>query len=564
MKKYKFIYLISILALLGTTSCEDTLTEKPDSYYEKENYFVNAVNANMAVVGIYDSFAKLQHFGQFEMAMPCSDDTYYIQGTGSDNTRRDIAHYTIKSNNTWVYNIWKYKYQGIDRANFAIDGIMGMEDYKNGDTQLIKYVAEARFLRALLAFDLVKYWGDVPFKTTFSNNYQDAYQPRTDREEIYEQIIKDLDFAKKNLDWATAGSSPERATQGAARALLMRVYLQRAGYSLKMDGQLTRPDDEKRKEYFTAVTKEWEEFQKNGYHDFYTNGFTELFKGFSAGILNSKESIFEIAFYTPSGNAEDAGNWGTYNGPQVEAPGKATDISKIMGRANAFFRVVPEWKDFFEDNDVRRDIMVCTYQYKWDAATADHVKTENKNTKDWYPGKWRREWMPRGYKDPNNVDVNYCFLRYADVVLMAAEAYNELNDQTTAWELINDVRERSGATEITSTNYADFYKAPKVYDLPFISDGDEAGKVRTALYWERGFELAFEGQRKYDLVRWGVLYDAIKLFGENTNKQVNPKTNKDLYPAYKNFVKGKHELFPIPLDEIQLNSKLEGKNNPGY
>lgn len=564
MKKYKFIYLLCALVLIGTTSCEDTLTETPDSYYEKENYFVNAVNANMAIVGIYDSFAKLQHYGQFEMAMPCSDDTYYIQGTGSDNIRRDIAHYTIKSNNTWIYNVWRYKYQGIDRANFAIEGIMDMEDYKNGDTQLIKYVAEARFLRALLAFDLVKYWGDVPFKTTFSNKYSDAYQPRRDREEIYDQIIKDLDFAKKNLDWATAASSPERATQGAARALLMRVYLQRAGYSLKMNGQLSRPDEDKRKEYFTAITKEWEAFQANGYHDFYADGFTELFKGFSAGTLSSKESIFEIAFYTPNGQSEDAGNWGTYNGPQVEAPGKGGSTSTSMGRANAFFRVVPEWKDFFEDNDVRRDVMVCTYQYKWDTGTTNHVKTENKNTKDWYPGKWRREWMPLGYKDPNNVDVNYCFLRYADVVLMAAEAYNELDDQTTAWELINDVRERSGATEITSANYADFYKDPKVYNLPFISDEDEAGKVRTALYWERGFELAFEGQRKYDLIRWGVLYEALKLFGENVNKQVNPKTNKDLYPAYKNFEKGKHELFPIPLDEIQLNSKLEGKNNPGY
>lgn len=561
MKKYKFIYLLSALVLIGTTSCEDTLTETPDSYYEKENYFVNAVNANMAIVGIYDSFAKLQHFGQYEMAMPCSDDTYYIQGTGSDNSRRDLAHYTIKSNNDWVYNVWKYKYQGLDRANFAIEGIMGMEDYKNGDKQLIQYVAEARFLRALLAFDLVKYWGDVPFKTTFSNNHKDAYQPRTDRETIYGQIIDDLNFAKNNLNWATAGSSPERATQGAARALLMRVYLQRAGYSLKMDGQLTRPDDATRKEYFTAVTKEWEAFQNNGYHDFYANGFTELFKGFSAGTIDSKESIFEIAFYTPSGNSEDAGNWGTYNGPIVAEP-KGGEKSKVMGRANGFFRVVPEWKNFFEDNDVRRDIMVCTYQYKWE--NLKHVKTENKNTKDWYPGKWRREWMPLGYKDPNNVDVNYCFLRYADVVLMAAEAYNELNDQTTAWGLINSVRERSGATKITSANYADFYKAPKVYDLPFISDGDEAGKVRTALYWERGFELAFEGQRKYDLIRWGVLYEALKLFGENTNKQVNPKTAKDLYPAYKNFVKGKHELFPIPLDEIQLNQKLEGKNNPGY
>lgn len=563
MKRNKFIYVLSALFLFTCVSCEDLLTEEPDSYYKKENYFVSASNAGMAITGIYDVLAKLEHYGQNEMAMPCSDDTYYIQGTGSDNTRRDIAHYTVKPNNTWIYSVWKCKYQGIERANFAIDGIMSMPGYET-DKQLIGYVAEARFLRALLAFDLVRYFGDVPFKTTYSENYADAYQPRKNREDIYDQIISDLNFAKENLDWATAASTPERVTQGAARALLMRVYLQRAGYSLQLDGNLTRPDDSKRATYFTEVTNEWKEFVKNGYHGFYPDGgYPELFKSFSAGTLNSKESLFEIAFFTPSGTSEDAGTWGTYNGPIVEAPGiKPTETGNYMGRANGFFRVVPEWKDFFEDNDQRRDVMTCTYQYTWNKSAYKHEIKQNKK-KDWYPGKWRREWMPLGYKDPNNVDVNFCYLRYADVVLMAAEAYNELKDPGTAWGLINDVRKRAGATTATNANYVTFYKAPKVHDLPFIDDSDEAGKIRTALYWERGFELAFEGQRKYDLVRWGILSESLKLFQEKISTEIN-KGKSIAYPAGDNFIKGQHELFPIPLDEIQINPKLENKNNPGY
>lgn len=574
MKKNKFIYILSALVLAGATSCEDTLTEKPDSYYEKENYFVNETNANMAIVGIYDCLAKLQHYGQNEMAIPSSDDTYYIQGTGTDNTRRDISHYTLSPSNTWITTCWTWKYKGIDRANYAIDGIESMEGYADSK-RLKSYAAEARFLRALFSLDLVKYWGDVPYKTMYSASYEDAYQPRMDREKIYDQIIEDLNFAKDNMDWATASSTPERATQGAARALLMRAYLQRAGYSLQMNGKMTRPDDEARKKYFEAVTKEWEAFVANGYHDFYADGYAELFKGFSAGKLDTKESLFEIAFFNVSGDNEDSGIWGTYNGPKVEAPGAGADMSQVMGRANAFFRVVPEWKGFFEDNDARRDIMVCTYQYKWDKATLNHKKAEQKSGKNWYPGKWRREWMPLGFKNPNNTDVNYCFLRYADVVLMAAEAYNELNDPATAWSLINKVRARSGATQIDGTNYADFYKAPKVYDLEelddagtptgslFIDDSTPQGQVRTALYWERGFELAFEGQRKYDLIRWNVLFPALKLFGQKTIADINPKTAKDLYPAYKNFKPGKHELLPIPQDEMDINSKLT-EQNPGY
>ena len=209
-----------------------------------------------------------------------------------------------------------------------------------------------------------------------------------------------------------------------------------------------------------------------------------------------------------------------------------------------------------------------------------------------YPGKWRREWMAPGFVDPNHTGVNYCPLRYADVVLMAAEAYNEINDTPKAWELLNDVRARAHATEINSSNYASLMKAPKVYDLPFISDGDEAGKFRTALYWERAFETAYEGQRKFDLIRWGVLGDALRAAqtyiegweeGANLFKDVdkNGKPTKleegespavwdpvvwatQNYVAGHNFVDGKHELLPIPLAEIQSNAQLNGENNPGY
>lgn len=568
MKKYNLIYLLSALLVLGFTSCEDLLTEKPDSSYKEEDFFTSAGNAQMAIYGIYNSFAKPTHYGQDEMAMPASDDTYYINGTNTDNTRRDIAHYMVTTTNQWIQSLWELKYQGIDRASYAIHGIENMPGYSE-DKKLKAMVAEARFLRAFLSFDLVKYWGDVPYKTTYTSGRDDAFQGRMSRELIYDEIIKDLTFAKSNLEWADGSSSPERASQGAARALLMRVLLQRAGYSLQMDGKLTRPEDAKRKEYFEAVVDEWEAFEGKKYHNFYApstdDSYLALFKGFSNGTLNTVESLFEIAFYTPDGKNEGAGVWGTYNGPLVAAPGiKSTETGSFMGRANAFFRVVPEWKNFFEEQDKRRDVMVCTYQYKWDAKAYNHKLTLNPKGKDWYPGKWRREWMPLGYKDPNNTDVNYCPLRYADVVLMAAEAYNELDQTGTAWNLLNSVRTRAEATPITAANYATLMKAPKVLDLPFISDADEKGKFRTALYWERGFELAFEGQRKYDLLRWGILKEALVLMGNTTEVNKGVAANKQPYPAYKNFISGKHELFPIPLSEIQSNPLLEGKNNPQY
>lgn len=597
MKKNKLVYVLGALLSMGVVSCD--LTEKPTSFYEMDTYFTTADKAKMAVIGIYDCLAAEGSYGQYVMPFASSDDMYMVRGTATgDGTRRDISHYALTSSNTWVASVWNYIYEGIDRANTAIAGIEKMPGYENSD-ELKELVAQARFLRAFLAFDLVRYWGDVPFKTTSTGSFGDTAQPRTEREKIYDQIIIDLDFAKIHLKPGNEVASSEVPCRGAARALLMRVYLQRAGYSLdRTTRTLTRPDDATRKNYFDAVIEEWKAFGTEGYHNFYGAGYEELFKNYSKLVLNNQGSLWEIAFEPNNGQKDNAGYWATYNGPLVDAPdaGSGAANQNFFGRANAFFIVLPYWGDFYDDNDVRRDVNFVDYVYRWVKKDKAQVKMSvcqeiSKNMYR-YPGKWRREWMAPGFVDPNHTGVNYCPLRYADVVLMAAEAYNEINDTPKAWELLNDVRARAHATEINSSNYASLMKAPKVYDLPFISDGDEAGKFRTALYWERAFETAYEGQRKFDLIRWGVLGDALRAAqtyiegweeGANLFKDVdkNGKPTKleegespavwdpvvwatQNYVAGHNFVDGKHELLPIPLAEIQSNAQLNGENNPGY
>ena len=597
MKKNKLVYVLGALLSMGVVSCD--LTEKPTSFYEMDTYFTTADKAKMAVIGIYDCLAAEGSYGQYVMPFASSDDMYMVRGTATgDGTRRDISHYALTSSNTWVASVWNYIYEGIDRANTAIAGIEKMPGYENSD-ELKELVAQARFLRAFLAFDLVRYWGDVPFKTTSTGSFGDTAQPRTEREKIYDQIIIDLDFAKIHLKPGNEVASSEVPCRGAARALLMRVYLQRAGYSLdRTTRTLTRPDDATRKNYFDAVIEEWKAFGTEGYHNFYGAGYEELFKNYSKLVLNNQESLWEIAFEPNNGQKDNAGYWATYSGPLVDAPdaGSGAANQNFFGRANAFFIVLPYWGDFYDDNDVRRDVNFVDYVYRWVKKDKAQVKMSvcqeiSKNMYR-YPGKWRREWMAPGFVDPNHTGVNYCPLRYADVVLMAAEAYNEINDTPKAWELLNDVRARAHATEINSSNYASLMKAPKVYDLPFISDGDEAGKFRTALYWERAFETAYEGQRKFDLIRWGVLGDALRAAqtyiegweeGANLFKDVdkNGKPTKleegespavwdpvvwatQNYVAGHNFVDGKHELLPIPLAEIQSNAQLNGENNPGY
>ena len=203
MKQYKFLALCALIA--AAVSCD--LTEKPTSFYEKDTYFNSYTKAKMAVMGIYDIISETEHYGQWEMACPSSDDTYYLKsGTEVDNKRYDIANYVVTPSNQWLTKIWQHKYAGIDRASFAIAGIEGMEDYAD-NSELKALVAEAKFLRAFFSFDLIKYWGDVPYKTTYSSGYNDAFQPRTSREVIYDEIINDLTFAKT---WLKSGAGITR------------------------------------------------------------------------------------------------------------------------------------------------------------------------------------------------------------------------------------------------------------------------------------------------------------------------------------------------------------------
>lgn len=371
--KNKMIYALGAMMLVGVTSCD--LTEKPSSFYEKDTYFVTEGKAQMAVVGIYDCLETTDYYGQNIMPFFGSDDMFMVRGTGSDGTRRDISHYLYNASNTWIASVWRCAYQALDRANVAIASIEAMSGFaENKNLQEID--GQARFLRAYIAFDLVKFFGDVPFSTEYTNGFANTSKPRTDRELIYDQIIEDLNYAKTYLKSGREVASSEIPCSGAAHTLLMRVYLQRAGYSLNCSSrQLTRPDDTTRKGYFEAVIKEWEALKAEGYHGFYAGGYEQLFKNYSQLTLDNQESLWEIAFEPNQGLKDNAGVWATYNGPLVDAPGSYPGTSSYMGRANAFFVVLPYWKSFYESNedgsikDVRRDVNFVDYAIKWDKNT---------------------------------------------------------------------------------------------------------------------------------------------------------------------------------------------------
>ena len=542
---------VAILVCIALASCDDLLTETPDSMLSSAELFSDLDKAQLALNGVYASLSHNSHYGQYEMAVGASDDMYCTKSGSADGLFRDISFYRFNSANKYLEALWFNKYEGLNRANHVLKNLKLMNEYADNNEEALRIEGEACFLRALLAFDLVKYWGDVPFKTEISDK-NNVLSPKVSKDIIFNQIIEDLNTAKANLKWSTAQTNPERATQGAARALLMRVQLFFAGYSLNSsatDGSsLTRPADDVRNELFKAVEQEYEEFVLNGSFHILNENYLTLWQNYSKGVIEPKESIFEIGFFSQNDYSDSPGSgmWGQFMGPQ-------SDVKSSYGRANAFYYVLPEWKNYYQTTDVRRDVNICPYRI--DASNTLVNVSANYPT----PGKWRRDWC--GFKYTNNTDVNYVFLRFADVLLMAAEAKNELGKTAEAIALINQVRSRAKAPLINTdlSNYNALFKSPKVLDLNYngenlITDSDIQGKIRTALFWERGFELCYEGNRKYDLIRWGILYESVMLH-KNT-----PSTH---FLGWQYIKKGQHELFPIPLKEFEYNPNIL-KNNPGF
>lgn len=157
MKKYISIFFVALTLSAGLSSCEDMLTEKPDSAYDLDQYFTSESKAEMSVMGIYSSITHPNLYGSRIMATFVSDDTHFTSRVNSDGAIHDMSNYTLAATNKWISDLWKYTYEAIDRCNFSIAGISGMKGYEENKT-LQKLVAEARFLRAFMAFDLVRFW----------------------------------------------------------------------------------------------------------------------------------------------------------------------------------------------------------------------------------------------------------------------------------------------------------------------------------------------------------------------------------------------------------------------
>jgi hypothetical protein len=402
----------------------------------------------------------------------------------------------------------------------------------------------------------------------------------------------------------------ERINKWAAKAMLARVALFAGGYSLRADGQAKRPDNYK--EYYQLAQKHINDVIGSTLYKLNTD-YTLVFKNQCQHKFEPTENLFEVAFYNPSGNRGNASYIGIWNGVQT--------ANGVYGSVAARCVATRTFYNSFQTGDIRRDFSIATYNIN---AAGARVPLTGNNDQNWSTAKWSREYQVNTTTTERQyTHINYVVLRYSDVLLMRAEVENELNNgpNQLAYEAINTVRRRgfgkdlynnrvnvtlstagtgytaiptvtitggggTGATAtatissgrvtgIVMTNFgANYTSVPTVTitggngtgataiasiiqpDLPTGLNKDD---FFTAVFNERAFELAFEGMRRSDLVRWNKLATKIK----ETNDNLKAIRSTYFYVAFANFVPGRHELYPLPQNELDVNKSIT-RQNPNY
>ncbi len=474
-------YSLTILLTVVFISCKDYLEVQPKTSFGPDYVFSDVEKTTEAVIGIYSSLGGDNGYGiRLTMYYPYDSDDMMGQGATPypDNERRDIAHYNVQPSNTQLATPFNQLYLGIEKANICIHYIPLMDMYTNGTdeqkTALKRLYGEALTLRAQFYAELVRNWGDVPAQYEPSSFEKELFKTRTDRDEIYKQILKDLADASAMVPWRSKVPADERITQGAVRALRARIALAAGGYSLRAaSNTMQRPSNYK--DFYQIAKDECTAIMQSGEHSL-NPSFQAIFKnGIAAHTLDQTgEILWEIAMGGGTSATGDS-KLGYYNGPRVNSNG------------NGALTILPTYFYAFDKNDSRRDVTCAPYDVNLDGTYAPRTLP---NIVD---GKFRRDWITNPAPSPTSAQqyfgLNWPVVRYSDVLLMFAEADNELNGAPSgaAISAYEQVRKRAfgaNAIGVTPGDYAGFFNA--------ITN-------------ERLLEFGGEGIRKYDLLRWNML-----------------------------------------------------------
>ncbi len=496
MNMKKILYILSLVFVCFFMSCEDFLDAPSQSTLEESVIFSTPGLAVSAVDGIKIPFGETNSYrGRFLTHYGNNTDIEWLNSSNSAGAKSDLCRYVNSSINTEMNtanNAWAMMYQGIERANLCIRGIRTYGNPAAGN-EMGQLLGEALTLRAIYYADLLKAWGDVVarFEPVTSET---TYIPKSSRDIIYKQIIADLEEAEELVDWPNANNSRTKTTEGINKAFVKafraRLCLAAAGYSQYPDGIRRSTDPELSvATLYPIALQECKDVIESG-----KAGLTSTFKGFFYNVcqeINTSggESLWELPF--ADGRGRMAYTYAV----------KHMTVDQYTGQAQGgVYGPLPNlWYDF-DVKDTRRDVTCVPYFW----GTADQTTKKSKqvmsegtgspSVNKWYFGKLRYEWMKRIVTSTNDDGLNFVYMRYAEVLLMAAEISNELTGPAAAAPYLKEIRKRA-FKEVDWPAKVDAYVAAlSSKELMF-----------DAIVKEQAFEFAGEEQRKQALIRWNLL-----------------------------------------------------------
>lgn len=516
----KLIYIFITAGMLAFTSCNDWLLEPPPGVTKLEDFFTVGKTAIQTTNGAYMPLMwefNNTYFPEWFIGDVASDDALKGgQSVGDMSDAYDFENFKTNSNNGYLLDFYRAQYQGIGRCNLGIQQIPLMKTDSVMDARVQKrLVGELKFLRAMYYFRLVRVYGGVPLTLEPINSSADWKKPRATSADIYAQIVTDLTEANKDLWKKSEYATTElgRATKGAAQAMLLKTNLYTKSYT---------------------EAKRWgDSIMLSNEYDLVAN----YADNFTLAGENGKESVFEIQYMADP--MSDYGNgYGFTRGTFTVILTRSR--SSKLGGGWGFNKPTQNLYNEYEVSDPRRDATILNPKDADIETPAQEIYLGDR-------------YLNRKYSllNPDNSviqldhatrgPINNKVIRYADVLLMYAETCVETNDLVGAKNALEEVRLRArGASAILPT-------------FPYGTYADNQTDLRKAIRHERRVELAMEGHRWFDLCRWGVVKEVMDAYkaGETTEAQSHMSP----------FIAGKHELFPIPSQEIDLNPMDQ---NPNY
>ncbi len=497
MKLHKYILLA--LTAVALASCDDFLEVESPSAFDTDYVFSTVADTDKMLLGVYACFPPDAYTSRMSNVFMQNTD---VEATGvsaaPDGSRRDVWSLEggLLQNFADMKTCWNNCYLAIDRANQCIEGIQASALYNSGDAQMKQLLGEAYCLRAYWYFMLCNFWGDVPLALKASKAGMDLNTPRVDKNIIYSQVIQDIINVEELMLWADKSSyGIERMNREFALGMIARLSLFRAGYATTQDGKSQKADS-----YMSELPEVTYTINGTTKTAKTSTEYCQVAKDYCQKLISLKDRalnpdfakifynqcrfespvnddiLFEVAFVKNGG-----GDVGWCIGLSVDGGTYGSGGSYIAFPVTYYYS--------FDDQDLRLNTTCSLVKYTNETTQA--ILGANGTV----PGKWCRLWLKEapGSSSSKGTGINWPLMRYSDVLLMLAEAENEINGPTSiAKDALKRVRNRAFAAEDRGIKVEQY-----------VNNLTDKQAFFNAIVNERAWEFGGECMRKFDLIRWG-------------------------------------------------------------